>query len=89
MSQLLSVGNFRFLSPEEIADFDLIAVPTQGDTGYIIEWDLKYPENSMNSTLTINWHWNISPSRQTCLAISAAKLKLMIENSRESLYPIS
>jgi len=44
MRQPLSVGNFRFLSPEEIAEFDLMSVPTYGDTGYIIECDLKYPE---------------------------------------------
>jgi len=40
----LPVGNFHFLSTEEIADFDLMAVPTHGDTGYIIECDLNYPE---------------------------------------------
>ena len=43
MSQPLPVKNFRFLSQEEIADFDLMSVPTNGDTGYIVECDLKYP----------------------------------------------
>ena len=35
MSQPLPVGNFRFLSQEEIADFDVMKIPTHGDTGYI------------------------------------------------------
>jgi len=43
MSQPLPVGNFRFLSQEEISDFDVMKIPTHGDTGYIVECDLKYP----------------------------------------------
>ena len=43
MCQPLPVGNFRFLSPDEIADFDLMSIPSHGDTGYIVECDLKYP----------------------------------------------
>ena len=43
MCQPLPVGNFRFLSQEEIAGFDLMSVPSHGDTGYIVECDLKYP----------------------------------------------
>jgi len=42
MSQPLPVENFRFLSPDEIADFDLMSIPSHGDTGYIAECDLKY-----------------------------------------------
>jgi len=45
MSQPLRVGNFRFLSQEEIADFDVMKIPTQGDTadaqaseGRVIKW---------------------------------------------------
>ena len=43
MCQSLPVGNFRFLSPDEIAGFDLMSIPSDGDTGYIVECDLKYP----------------------------------------------
>ena len=43
MCQPLPVGNFRFLSPDEIAGFDLMSVPSHGDTGYIVECDLQYP----------------------------------------------
>jgi len=42
MSQPLPVGNDRFLSTDEIADFDLMSIPSHGDTGYIVECDLKY-----------------------------------------------
>jgi len=38
----LPVGNDRFLSTDEIADFDLMSIPSHGDTGYIVECDLKY-----------------------------------------------
>jgi len=44
MSEPLPEGNFRFLSQDEISDFDLMNVPTHGDTGYRVECDLKYPE---------------------------------------------
>jgi len=80
-------GNFRFLSQDEISDFDLMNVPTHGDTGYIVECDLKYPKNSTNSTVTTPWRRNISPSRQTCLAISAANLKTKIGYPLKSSSP--
>ena len=43
MCQPLPVGNFRFISPDEIAGFDLMSIPSHGDTVYIVECDLKYP----------------------------------------------
>jgi len=43
MSQPLPVRNFRFLSQEEIADFDVMKIPAHGDTGYIVECNLQYP----------------------------------------------
>jgi len=43
MCQPLPVGNFRFLSQEEIAGFDDMKILTHGDTGYIVECDLQYP----------------------------------------------
>jgi len=43
-SEPLPEGNFCFLSQNEISDIDLMDVPTHGDTGYIVECNLKYPE---------------------------------------------
>ena len=42
-SEPLPVGNFQFLSDEEICRFDLHSVAPDADTGYIIECDLEYP----------------------------------------------
>ena len=44
MSEPLPVGKFRFLSEDEIAEFDLLSIPSDGDTGYIVERDLTYPD---------------------------------------------
>ena len=41
MSEPLPKGNFRFLSQDEISDFDIMKTPTHGDTGYIVECDLR------------------------------------------------
>jgi len=45
MSRPLAVGNFRWLSEGEIEHFDVFTVPDNGDTGYVIECDLHYPDN--------------------------------------------
>ena len=45
MPEPLPVGNFRFLSEQEISDFDVMTVPTYGPVGYILECDLSYPEH--------------------------------------------
>jgi len=45
MSESLPVGNFRFLSEQEISDFDVMTVPADGPSGYILECDLSYPEH--------------------------------------------
>ena len=45
-SEPLAVGDFRFLSEEEISKFDtkfLNSVPSDSSTGYILECDLSYP----------------------------------------------
>ena len=44
MSEPLPVGKFRFLSEDEIAEFDLLTIPSDGGTGYIVECDLTYPD---------------------------------------------
>ena len=45
MSEPLPVGNFRFLSDQEISDFDLNKIPPDSNTGYIIDCDLSYPQS--------------------------------------------
>jgi len=44
MSKPLPVEKFRFLSEDEIAEFDSLSIPLDGDTGYIVECDLTYPD---------------------------------------------
>ena len=44
MSQKLPVGDFRFLSDDEINNFCIENIDTEGDIGYICEVDLKYPK---------------------------------------------
>ena len=89
MSQPLPIGNFRFLSVDEIAGFDLMSVPSHGDTGYIVECDLQYPQNFMTFIVTTPWRRNISPSRQICLVFSVMKLKLKIGNPPKNSFPTS
>jgi len=43
MSQPLPTSNFRFMSDDEINDFDVTTVPDDNPTGYILEVDLEYP----------------------------------------------
>ena len=45
MSEPFPVGNFRFLSQDEISNFDPMKIATLGVAGYVIECDLKYREN--------------------------------------------
>ena len=42
-SKPLPVGEFRFLTPDEITQLDITSVPEDSPTGYIIECDLDYP----------------------------------------------
>ena len=39
----LPVGNFKFLTERELADFDITNVSTDSDIGYFVECDLRYP----------------------------------------------
>ena len=43
MSQPLPIGNFQFLSPKEIEEFDSAKTVATDDIGFILEVDLKYP----------------------------------------------
>ena len=42
-SEPLPVGDFRFLTPDDIARLDIENIPEDSPTGYIIECDLDYP----------------------------------------------
>ena len=44
-SEPLPVGNFKFLNTDEITTFDLMSVPEDAPTGYIIDCDLDYPSH--------------------------------------------
>lgn len=48
-SEPLPIGNFRFLSDEEINDFDLFSIKADAEVGYIIECDLAYPPHLHDS----------------------------------------
>ena len=41
----LPVGNFKFLDEDEIRNFDLMTIPPDAPTGYIVECDLQYPDH--------------------------------------------
>ena len=41
MSQPLPTGNFRFLTEKEITDLEIMNVPDDNPTGYILEVDLR------------------------------------------------
>ena len=43
-SEPLPVGDFRFLTPEEISQLDFHSIPEDSPTGYIVKCDLKYPD---------------------------------------------
>ena len=43
MIKQLPVGDFRFLSEEEIASFDIAKVNPNGSTGYLVQADILYP----------------------------------------------
>ena len=42
-SEVLPTGGFKFLSEQELANFDLMSVDPNSNQGYIIECDLSYP----------------------------------------------
>jgi hypothetical protein len=44
MCMRLPIGYFRFLTEEEIPNFDLISVHGNADKGYMLEVDLEYSE---------------------------------------------
>jgi len=78
MSELLPVVNFRFLSNQEISDFDLMNISADSDTGYIIECGLTYPERlrQLHSDYQLALeHLTVSPDKLSnfCNSIKAPK----------------
>ena len=49
MSEALQIGDLTFLAEDEVASFDLDSTTKSDDYGYILEVDLKYPENLHDS----------------------------------------
>ncbi|MEL7079369.1 MAG: hypothetical protein AAGM46_26060, partial [Cyanobacteria bacterium J06582_2] len=45
MSQPLPTSQFSFLTTQEIRDFDILSADIKGETGYILEVDLDYPQH--------------------------------------------
>ena len=45
MSEALPIGDFTFLTEEEIVSFELDATTKSDDYSYILEVDLKYAEH--------------------------------------------
>jgi len=45
MSQPLPTSNFRFMTDDEIHNLDIMNIPDDNPTGYILEVDLEYPHN--------------------------------------------
>jgi len=43
-SEPLPIGDFRFLTPDKLSTFDVMSIPEDSPTGYIVECDLKYPD---------------------------------------------
>ena len=66
----LPVGNFRFLSDEEAAEFDFETIAPDGPTGYIIECDLEYPDRLHDTHNDYPMARNISRCHETCSARS-------------------
>ena len=44
MSQYLPTGGFKWLSEDEIRDFELALINEDAPEGFILEVDLEYPE---------------------------------------------
>lgn len=84
MMQKLPKSDFRWLTEGEIEDFDINSVNIDGDFGYILECDLKYPReihNNAHNCLTLAPECleitdsNLSPYAKEALIASGCKEK--------------
>ena len=53
MIQSLPCSNFKFLTKKEINEFNINSINEYSKIGYILEVDLKYPEELHNSQMII------------------------------------
>lgn len=49
MRQKMPISNFEFLPKNELENFNLLAIPDDGEYGYILHVDLSYPEHLHDS----------------------------------------
>lgn len=82
MMQKLPKSDFKWLSDDEIKKFDISSVDIEGDMGYILECDLKYPKaihNDAHNCLTLAPEClqitdaNLSPYAKRALVDSGCK----------------
>jgi len=87
MNAPLPVGNFRFLTEQEIADFNLMDIPlivTRGTSQNVI---LPTPNVCIISTMIIPWRRIISQSHQIRLVTFVKKLKSRKWKPTQKLVP--
>jgi hypothetical protein len=93
MTKSLPYSEFRFLNKYEMEKFNILTVPENGDTGFILEVDLEYPENihDLHSDLPFAPEKFIPPGGKSCKLIASlydkynyvlhfAHLKEMLKN---------
>jgi len=88
LSEPLLKGNFRFLSQDEISDFDVMKILTHGDTGYMVECDVQYPSelHELHSDYHMApEHLTVSPDM---LSDFCSEIKDKIGNPHKSSSPI-
>lgn len=49
MVQPLPIGDFDFMEQKDIETIDVMSIPEEGGTGYILEVSLEYPEHLHDS----------------------------------------
>lgn len=84
MMQKLPKSDFKWLSDKEVEDFNIDSLDMDGDMGYMVECDLKYPKkihNNLHNCLTLAPECleisdlNLSPYAKKALLDSGCKEK--------------
>ena len=59
MQYPLPTGFFRFLNEEEIKNIDILSIPADASTGYLLEVSLTYPKHlhGMGDGRVVRWCW--------------------------------
>ncbi|XP_052767835.1 uncharacterized protein LOC128208317 [Mya arenaria] len=82
MNQPLPVGQFKFMSDSEIQSLDIKSIPEAGDTGYILEVSLEYPEELHD----IHNCFPLAPEKRT---ISNEELSPYAQHLLKTLYGLT